>query len=201
MKAHGFTDRPSKDLDFATAADRPIIEVAEGCAEAFRKAGFDVTILDGNHYRYVRLLVIDPIAERSCEFDVMREALQQRPAICGELWVVSLEDAIGLKMRALVGRSVPRDVIDIASVSHLYSFRGLESLARLHSDEFEMSELVARLEYIEFIEDDAFADYGIEEDRIKEIRRFAQAWVDDIKLRRVEDGDADYESADIPELD
>jgi predicted nucleotidyltransferase component of viral defense system len=201
MKAHGFTDRLSRDLDFATAEDRPIIEVAEGCATAFRKAGFDVTLLEGDHYRYVRLVVIDPISEQSCEFDVMREALQQRPMVCGELWVVALEDAIGLKMGALAGRSVPRDIIDVASVSHLYGFRALESMARLHNDEFQMSELVSRLEYIDFMDDDEFAAYGLDEQRITEIRRFAQAWVEDIKLRRVEDGDADYESSDIPELD
>ncbi|WP_281284012.1 hypothetical protein [Nonomuraea deserti] len=37
--------------------------------------------------------------------------------------------------------------------------------------------------------------------RIGEIRRFAHAWVEDIRLRRVDDGDADVDDPDLPDID
>lgn len=200
MKAHGYTDRPSKDLDFATAAEIPLPVVAEGVAQAFRDAGLEVRALEVTP-RMGRLIVTEPVTGEACEFDLLREALQQPPLTCGELRVLGLEDAIGLKMRALHERSLARDVIDVASVAHLYSFRALEHFAKLHNEEFSLYELVMRLEFVDLIADEDFAAYGVDEERIKEIRRFAYAWVEDIKLRRVDDGDIDYDDPDVPEVD
>lgn len=200
MKAHGFTERPSKHLDFATAAEIPLPAVAEGVAEAFRAAGLTVTMLEVTP-RMGRLIITDPVTGQACEFDLLREALQQAPATCGELRVVGLEDAIGLKMRALHERSLARDIIDVASVAHLYSFRQLENFARIHNEEFSLYELVSRLEFVDLIADEEFESYGVAEERIKEIRRLAYAWVEDIKLRRADDGDADWDDPDVPEID
>ncbi|MEV7006062.1 nucleotidyl transferase AbiEii/AbiGii toxin family protein [Streptosporangium sp. NPDC051022] len=198
MNAHGFTDRPSNDLDFATAAETPLPEVADGIAETFRGAGLDATVIEVTP-RMGRLVVSDPVTEQSCEFDLLREAFQRQPVIVGDVSVVSLDDAVGLKMRALHERSLARDVIDVASVSHLYGFRDLEHLARLHNEEFSLAELVMRLEFVELIADEDFEAYGIDEERIGEIRRFAASWVEDIGLRRAEEGDAEYD--EIPEPD
>ncbi|GAA3099584.1 nucleotidyl transferase AbiEii/AbiGii toxin family protein [Streptosporangium carneum] len=198
MNAHGLTERPSNDLDFATAAETPLPEVADGIADAFREAGLDVTVVEVTP-RMGRLVVSDPVTEQSCEFDLLREAFQRQPVIVGDVSVVSLDDAVGLKMRALHERSLARDVIDVASVSHLYGFRELEHLARLHNEEFSLAELVMRLEFVELIADEDFEAYGVGEERVGEIRRFAAAWVEDIGLRRAEEGDAEYD--DIPEPD
>ncbi|ACZ84755.1 hypothetical protein Aros01_08996 [Streptosporangium roseum] len=202
MNAHGFTDRPSNDLDFATAAELPLPEVAEGVAEALGEAGLEVTVVEVTP-RMGRLVVSDPVTEQSCEFDLLREAFQQQPVIVGDLSVVSLDDAVGLKMRALHERSLARDVIDIASVSHLYGFREFEQLARLHNEEFSLAELVMRLEFVDLIADEEFEAYGMDEARIAEIRRFSYAWVEDIKLRRADEGDAEYgaDYDDVPDPD
>lgn len=198
MNAHGLTDRPSDDLDFATAAEIPLPEVAEGVVQAFGDAGLEVTLIEVTP-RMGRMVVRDPVTEQSCEFDLLREAFQRQPVTLGDLSVVSLADAVGLKMRALHERSLARDVIDIASVSHLYGFRELEHLARLHNEEFSLAELVMRLEFVELIADEDFESYGVDGERIAEIRRFAWAWVEDIKLRRADEGDAEYD--DVPDLD
>ncbi|MET7332851.1 nucleotidyl transferase AbiEii/AbiGii toxin family protein [Nonomuraea sp. NPDC005650] len=200
IKAHGFTDRPSKDLDFATAQETPLAEVAEGVSGAFRSAGLSARIIEVTP-RMGRLMIEDGVTGETCEFDLLREALQERPVTFGLLKVLALEDAIGLKMRALHERSYARDVIDIASVSHLYAFRALESLAKVHHDEFSLYELASRLEVVDFMDDEEFERYGVGETRIKEIRCFALAWLEDIKLRRVDDGDADYDDPDLPDLD
>ncbi|GGP88937.1 nucleotidyl transferase AbiEii/AbiGii toxin family protein [Streptosporangium pseudovulgare] len=201
MNAHGLTERPSNDLDFATAAETPLPDVAGAVAGAFRDAGLDATVVEAGP-RMARLVVSDPVTEQSCEFDLLREALQRGPVVVGDVSVVSLDDAVGLKMRALHERSLARDVIDVVSVSHLYGLRELEHLARLHNEEFSPAELVMRLEFVELIADEDFEAYGLTAEEIAGIRRYCAAWVEDIKLRRPEDGDAEYgaEHDDLPEV-
>ncbi|MFI7640906.1 nucleotidyl transferase AbiEii/AbiGii toxin family protein [Nonomuraea sp. NPDC049400] len=200
IKAHGFTDRPSKDLDFATAEEMPLPEVAAGILGAFHDAGLSARIIEVTP-RMGRLMIEDTVTGETCEFDLLREALQEQPITCGMLKVLGLEDAIGLKMRALHERSYARDIIDIASVGHLYTFRALESLAKVHHDEFSLYELASRLEAVDFIDDEEFERYGVGEVRIKEIRCFALAWLEDVKLRRADDGDVDYDDPDVPDID
>ncbi|MBB6554876.1 nucleotidyl transferase AbiEii/AbiGii toxin family protein [Nonomuraea rubra] len=200
IKAHGFTDRPSKDLDFATAVDMPLPDVAQGVIGAFQEAGLDATVIEVMP-RMGRLMVRDLATAETCEFDLLREALQQRPVTCGTLKVLGLDDAVGLKMRAVHERSLARDIIDIAAVSQHYSYRALEQLAAMHHDFFAVHELLSRLEFVDLMPDENFEVYGVGEEQIKEIRRFTQGWIDDIKLRRADDGDADYDSDDVPEID
>ncbi|MFI7697575.1 nucleotidyl transferase AbiEii/AbiGii toxin family protein [Nonomuraea sp. NPDC049480] len=200
IKAHGFTDRPSKDLDFATAKETPLPDVAAGVVGAFQKADLEASIIEVTP-RMGRLMVEDMATGETCEFDLLREALQQAPITCGSLKVLGLDDAVGLKMRAVHERSLARDIIDIASVSHLYSYRELEQLAAMHHDYFSIHELLTRLEYVDLMDDEAFEAYGVVETQIKEIRRFAQGWAADIKLRRADDGDVDYDADDVPDID
>ncbi|MGP3954648.1 nucleotidyl transferase AbiEii/AbiGii toxin family protein [Nonomuraea sp. 3N208] len=79
IKAHGFTDRPSKDLDFATAEELPLPSVAAGVIGAFQSAGLSASIIEVTP-RSGRLMVEDATTGEWCEFDLLREAFQQRPA-------------------------------------------------------------------------------------------------------------------------
>ncbi|AQZ66131.1 unnamed protein product [[Actinomadura] parvosata subsp. kistnae] len=200
IKAHGFTDRPSNDLDFATAMDMPLPDVAQGVIGAFQNAGLDASVIEVTP-RMGRLMVRDLATGETCEFDLLREALQQRPITCGTLKVLGLDDAVGLKMRAVHERSLARDIIDIAAVSPHYSYRALEQLAAMHHEYFSVHELLSRLEFVDLMPDENFEAYGVREEQIKEIRRFTQGWIDDIKLRRADDGDVDYDGDDVPEID
>lgn len=200
MRAHGFVDRPSRNLDFATGAETPLHEVAEGIARAFCAAGLDVTTVEVTH-RQGRLMLKEPSTGEQCEVNLLREALQRPPRSCGEVRIVALEDAVGLKIRALYERSLARDVVDVASVGHLYSFRELERLGRLHTEDFRLPELVMRLEFAEYLADEEFAAYGEDRDRAREIRGFAAAWAEDIKMRRADDGDVEYDLPDLPAVD
>lgn len=199
MRAHGLTDRPSQDLDLATAHATPLPEIAEAVAASYRALGFDVRLIEGTA-RMTRLIVSDPISEQSCELDLMKEALQQRPVYLDLCPVVALDDAVGLKVRALHGRSVPRDLIDVAAVAHDYSFRELERLGRHHDEEFSVRELANRLAASDLLIDEQFESYGLDADEITRVRRFAFDWLEDIKHRRVADGDIEVEvDATYPE--
>ncbi|MCA2188214.1 hypothetical protein [Nonomuraea cavernae] len=114
---------------------------------------------------------------------------------------IGLDEAVGLRMRALHERGLAQDFIDVAAVAHHYSFRDLERLARSHNELFSPRELVMRLEFVDSIADEEFEAYGLDEDRIREVRSFAAAWAEDIKLRRAEEGDIDYDDPDLPDID
>jgi hypothetical protein len=46
IKAHQLVDRPSEDIDFATAASAPSGEIMSALARAYRASGCEVQILD-----------------------------------------------------------------------------------------------------------------------------------------------------------
>jgi hypothetical protein len=50
-------------------------------------------------------------------------------------------------------------------------------------DEFSLEGLAARLGSVEWRADEEFAAYGLPEEEIMDLRRWAQAWADDINQR------------------
>ncbi|WP_062349492.1 nucleotidyl transferase AbiEii/AbiGii toxin family protein [Herbidospora yilanensis] len=182
MRAHGLVDRPSQDLDFATF-DAPSIPVAtRAMAEAFRRHGFTVEEVRGTPL-LGRLIVIDPITEQTCAVDLMKEPLQKEPVRKHDLPVASLDDMVGMKVAALHGRSVARDLIDVASVREFYSFGQLERLGAVFEDRFSLTHLVERLETATYLDDQIFAQYDLSDDHLAEIRQFALDWYKDLSLR------------------
>ncbi|MFB9961642.1 hypothetical protein [Sinosporangium siamense] len=196
MRAHGFTSRRCRGLDFATDAETPLPWVAQDVAEAYRALGFDVAVRDSGE-RISVLTVTDPGTGAECEIDLLREALQSPPAPGTPCPAVGLDDAVGLKVRALHNRGAARDLVDLAPVRDLYPFRELERLGALHEDDFHLTELVQRLEATDMLSDDAFTRYGLSEEEVDHLRHFAHAWTEDIKLRRVEDDDLPEPNFDI----
>ncbi|MFC0862930.1 hypothetical protein ACFHYQ_11560 [Sphaerimonospora cavernae] len=191
--------RPVDGLTFATAAETPLAEVADTVAAALRTTGLSAEAAETGS-RMGRVAVTDEITGRMCEVNLLREALRDRPSIVEPCPVVGLDDAVGLRVRALHGRGLARDFVDVASVSDLYGFRTLERLGARHDDDWRTEDLAERLETVDLLADEVFAECGLDEEWIAEVRRFAYAWVEDIKLRRVDDGDAEFD-VDIPEVD
>ncbi|WP_433497512.1 nucleotidyl transferase AbiEii/AbiGii toxin family protein [Sphaerimonospora sp. CA-214678] len=199
LRAHGRTDRPVDDLTFATGDETPPAEIAEAMAAAFRATGLAAEVGESGR-RTGRVVATDVITGQTCEVTLLGEVLRDRHAAVEPCPVVGLDDVVGLKVRALHDRGLPRDFADVASVSDLYGFRSLERLGARHDDDWRTEHLIERLETVDLLADEAFGDYGLDEERIAEVRRFVYAWVEDIKLRRVDDGDAEFD-LDIPEID
>ncbi|PZG55504.1 hypothetical protein C1I98_03550 [Spongiactinospora gelatinilytica] len=201
MMAHGLAERPGESLRFAVTGEEQPAGVAWAVAEACRAAGFEVGDLESGP-RASLLLVTEPVTGQTCRLALLREALQAAPVRCGDVAVVALPDAIGLRLRDLHGRGLARDFRDAAEAGRLYPFRELEHLARLHDEDFSLEDLVMRLEGVDLVADTGFMALGVPEERVDEIRRFAYAWADDIKLRRAEDGDLDPATDfDLPAVD
>ncbi|WP_157518456.1 hypothetical protein [Herbidospora mongoliensis] len=160
------------DLDFASFDAPSIPDATRAMAEAFRRHGFTAEEVRGAPL-LGRLVITDP----------MKLPLQKAPVRRHDIPVASLDDMVGMKVAALNGRNVSRDLIDVASVRDFYSFTTLERLGSLFDDDFNLIRLVDRLETA--VETDArvFGHYNLTDDHIESIRQFALDWYKDLSLR------------------
>jgi hypothetical protein len=108
-------------------------------------------------------------------------------------------DVIGTKVRALADRGYPRDLVDIHAASRIRSPGELEAFGRRCAwDEFSLEGLAIRLSSAQWRADEEFSAYGLSEDEIEHLRRWAQAWADDINRRLYAETYVDDEDEEIP---
>jgi hypothetical protein len=134
-----------------------------------------------------RLVVTDPGTADVCEVDIRKEVLWRPPVRTEYGLTLSLEDAVGTKVRALADRGLPRDLIDVRAAADHWSLLELEELGRRHApDTFDLTDLQARLTGTDFIADTDFTTHGLDTESLTDLRRWAQQWADDIAERLVE---------------
>lgn len=181
---HHLTSRPSKDVDFATASPLPLPRISDQLARAYRAAGFEVVVIESTP-RMARMEVRD--LTRVCEVDLLKEAIGP-PTRFSVGPVLAIEDAIGLKMRALHDRTTHRDFIDVrAAAAAGHSLQDLERFGRRHTPDFSVADLADRLGAVGDLNDRGFAVYGLDEATISELRSWAAGW--EAKLRERRDSD------------
>ncbi|MGX1029716.1 nucleotidyl transferase AbiEii/AbiGii toxin family protein [Streptomyces sp. SAI-097] len=189
VQAHGLVNRLSQDLDVATENPERMEDIAAAVRIGLEGRGWQVRALEADPLS-ARLIVTDPVSREECEVDVLKETLW-RPLVRTEHGLVlSLEDVVGTKVRALADRGLARDLIDVQAAADRWSQRELEELGRRHArDSFDLGELQARLSGADWIDDTEFAAYGLDETAITELRRWAQTWADEIgeRLQELED--------------
>ena len=186
VRAHGLVDRPSRDVDVATESSAPMEEIASVVTSGLEERGWTVRPL-GTDPLAARLLVTEPSTGEECEVQMLKEVLWHPPVVTELGLTVSLEDVVGMKVRALADRGFVRDFIDVHAAWDRWSHPELEELARRHAgDAFDLTDLQARLTGVEWIDDKEFAAYGLDENAVAGIRRWAQEWADDIAERLVE---------------
>lgn len=130
-----------------------------------------------------RIVVTDPATGEACEVDVLKEVLHRPPVLLEPGMVLAVEDVVGTKMRALADRGYARDLIDVHAASQHFARADLEGYGRRVRGGLDPAELRSRLAGAEWIDDDEFEAYGLSEDAIQELRRWAQEWADDLGRR------------------
>jgi hypothetical protein len=131
-----------------------------------------------------RFMVTDPGTGEECEVDILKEGFNRPPEPSPWGPVLALDDVIGTKVRALADRGYPRDLVDIHAAAKIRSQGQLESLGRRCAwDEFSLEGLATRLSSVQWRADEEFSAYGLPEDEIADLRRWALAWSDDINRR------------------
>ncbi|KOG86424.1 nucleotidyl transferase AbiEii/AbiGii toxin family protein [Streptomyces varsoviensis] len=183
VQAHGLVDRLSQDLDVATENPDRMEDIAAVVLTGLEERGWRVRALETDPLS-ARLMVTEPASSEECEVDILKEALWRPPVRTEYGLVLSLEDVVGTKVRALADRGLARDLIDVQAAGHRWSHVELEELGRRHArDAFDLSELQARLVGADWIDDTEFAAYGLGERTITELRQWTQMWADDIGER------------------
>ncbi|GAA3060111.1 nucleotidyl transferase AbiEii/AbiGii toxin family protein [Streptomyces glomeratus] len=184
--AHGLVDRPSRGVDVATESPERMEDIASAVRAGLVERGWFVRSLEAEPLS-ARLVVGDPVSGEECELNVLKEVLWRPPVLTDLGLTLSLEDAVGTKVRALADRGFARDLIDVHAASDRWSRPELEELGRRHArDTFDLADLQARLSGVEWVDDREFALYGVDDDAIAGLRRWAQEWADDIAERLAE---------------
>ena len=179
LTEHGLLEHASRDIDFATATTLPLPVVASRLATAYHDAGYAARIVETTA-RMARLLVSTGSAE--CEVDILKEAIGP-PAQLRVGPVLAIDDAVGLKLRALHERAAHRDYVDVHAASSRYAWSELEALGARHTSGFSLVELAERLAGIGELVGDGFDRYGLDEAAVSELLRWAIAWEADIRAR------------------
>ncbi|MFG2606655.1 nucleotidyl transferase AbiEii/AbiGii toxin family protein [Streptomyces sp. NPDC048514] len=188
LQAHGLLERPHADLDFATESSEAMDRIAGAVGAALESRGRQVRVGPVS-VRTAQLTVTDPPSGESCALTLHREAFWQPPDLTGYGPALSLEDAVGTKIRALYDRGAAVDLIDARAAAARFPLPGLEELGRRHAyDPFDLPTLQSRLTGTDFYADREFVRYGLDEPRITALRAWAQHWSDDIAERLLEDG-------------
>ncbi|RSM41791.1 hypothetical protein DMB66_55485 [Actinoplanes sp. ATCC 53533] len=199
IRAHGLTERPSGDVDLATSAMLDLPTIVDRLSDAFQRSGFDVQVIESKP-RMARLEVTR--GDAVCEVDLLKEAVGP-PALFELGPVLTLDDAVGLKVRPLADRALHRDFIDVhaAAVKAGYAWPDLESLGARHTPNWSLADLAERLSAIDLRDDATFAAYGLTGDQTAELRRWALAWADDILSRLAAEAGTLHEQTIVPDWD
>jgi hypothetical protein len=177
LAAHEVVDRPSKDIDFATATKLPMPEVITRLSAAYRDKGDDVTVVECTA-RMARMIVSTDF--ETCEVDVLKEAIGP-PAVLSIGPVLSFDDAVGLKIRALHEQAAHGDFVDAYAASGHMSTRQLEILGARHTPGFSLDDLADRLGLVHELDEQNFAAYGSDRLEIRGLRAWAVEWESDIR--------------------
>ncbi len=125
LLAHVLVQRPTMDVDLFTPEPAGPGAVAVAVCADLEQAGYDVEEIRGaeaNRGEFVQLAVRR--GERSTRLDLARDWRQFPPVILEVGPVLHLDDAVGSKVSAMVGRGLPRDFIDVAAAARPLQPRG-----------------------------------------------------------------------------
>jgi len=183
VQAHGLVERFSRDLDVATENPAPMDEIVATLTTGLATRGWQTTHIQTDPLSG-RFLVTAPDTGEECEVDVLKEAFWAPPAQTPYGPVLSLDDVIGTKVRALADRGTVRDLIDVQAASRHRSTADLESLGRRRAhDEFSLEDLLDRLTGADWYEDEDYAAYGLTSRQIEELKAWALEWAEDLGAR------------------
>ena len=188
LHAHGLVGWPGRELEVATEhagdMERIVAVLRAGLWERGRQAG-----VWGTGPLSARLIVTEPDSGEECEVGVAKEVLWRAPVPTGYGLALSLEDAVGITVRALAGRGLVGDLIGVRAAARRWSLPELEELGRRHArDTFDLADLRMRLTGTDWVDDTDFAVHGLDTAAIEELRRWAQGWADEIGEQLCEAG-------------
>ncbi|MEU6279870.1 hypothetical protein [Streptomyces sp. NPDC047028] len=188
LRAYGLVRRPHANVDFATESAEAVAQIGEAVRVALEARGRQVRV-DAVTALTAQLTVTDPPTGEACGLTLHKEVCWQPPELTGHGPALSLEDAVGTKIRALYDRGAAVDLVDARAAASRFSLPELEELGRRHAhDPFDLPTLQSRLTGTDFYADAQFTALGLTGPDTDALRAWAWAWSDDIAERLMEDG-------------
>ncbi|MGK5733896.1 hypothetical protein [Streptomyces sp. URMC 124] len=195
-EAHGLLPpgavRRDTGLELITEAPDAMDELVSCLCAGLRERGWQA------EPREAGLVVTDAATGEHCAVALRQETLSRPPVLGSYGAVPAVEDVVGMAVRDLADLGLARDLVDVRAASADWSHIELEELGRRHAGPgaaaFDLTDLQARLAGAEWIADSEFAAYGLDDTDRAELLRWAEAWVDDIAERLMEE--APYEDED-----
>ncbi|MBF6049025.1 hypothetical protein GO001_28145 [Streptomyces sp. NRRL B-1677] len=187
LEAHGLlapgAARRDAGLELVTEAPDPVADVVSALRDGLEERGWEAEPLEA------RLVVTDAATGEHCTVGIRTETLRRPPELGPYGPVPAVEDVVGMAVRDLADLGLARDLVDVRAASGAWSHVELEELGRRHAGEsgLDLTDLQARLAGVEWIADSEFAACGLDETDRTELLRWAEAWVDDIAERLMEE--------------
>jgi Nucleotidyl transferase AbiEii toxin, Type IV TA system len=192
---HGLVARRTEDLDFFTDRSGAIPEALKAVNEALREAGFEVQTADPTD-PYVGESASSPsdladlfdgfvweFAEvyagrdgRWLKISLSVQARANSPVVMDVGPVMGIDDLIGSKVAALVGRREVRDYIDVAAALESRTVDELLALGRRVDPGMEDEDIQAVPVDLAGFDDEMFGRYGVDAEAAAVIRQRMAAW-------------------------
>lgn len=181
LMAHGVVRRFTEDVDLFTDLDHGVADAGPSVQAALTEAGFSFEVVEDTGLIY-------GMDQELVEYEVVRgeEATRltlahfdrtRRPVSMDVGPVLHLEDAIGSKMAALLTRAEPRDYVDIAAATRLFTQDELMVLARRVDPSLTDEEVAESMGRLDRLADSVFIRlYGLSEDDVAGLRDAFRHW-------------------------
>jgi hypothetical protein len=190
-QAHGITAGPTRDLDLVTGVSTPVEQIASELAVAFRSAGCAADP-HPEDARTAKLLVTAVQGQGApCAVGISKEPLSRPPVpmdlgLAEPVPVASLEDTACLAVRALAEGAGPGDLAKVHGMSAYFSQGELLAMTGTFDEDFRPGALADRLEKLADLDDEAYVRRGLTPQQAQKVKRWALAWVQDIRLDLME---------------
>lgn len=173
LAAHGLLSRPTEDVDLFTPQAGGPGRVLEAIQTALTGNGFQVRLLratpDGD---FVELQVSRH--GQTTQLDLGRDWRAHEAVTLDVGPVLHLDDAVGSKTTALLGRALPRDYIDVAAALSRYPRRQLLELAFHRDRGLRVVDVALATQRLDRLDDELFLPYLPHLNEVADLRaRFA----------------------------
>lgn len=177
LAAHGVISRPTQDLDLFTPAEGGPGEASAALLAALTDAGCQVRVLEAAEQHggeFVRLQVRRD--RHVVDIDLARDWRQHPPVRMQLGPVLHVDDAVASKVTAMIGRGLPRDYIDVAAALRRYDRDELLRLTFHRDPGLRVLDVALCMQQLDRLPDAPFADYGLTDDDVRQVRRTLQDW-------------------------
>jgi Nucleotidyl transferase AbiEii toxin, Type IV TA system len=177
LAAHGILSRPTQDVDLFSPQPGGTGRVLDSVVAALIADGFEVKVVRGSAEPgadFAQLHV-------SCGGETTQLGLgrdwRAHDAVTLDIGpVLHLDDAVGAKVTALLGRGLARDYIDVGAALTRYPRQRLLEMAFQRDPGLRVLDVALAAQRLDHLPDEQFGRYDLNAEQIDELRRRFADW-------------------------